>query len=308
VATAATASLFWFVIYRTKDLLSTGFCAFALLMPAITTNIVADAPLWAFAAMVAWALYLVARYVENEYSVYLFQAGLLITIAFYIDVRVGIGALVLGAELFALYAVRETARAICVTLVLVFPVAYFALTSAYVQWVFTGHPWVPLPPVGPRPIWHAYPVVLAYFIALASVAAVPRASRRRYHVAIFLTLPIVSLTGQLFGRRAAAGEVALLAMAGALAAITQIGNVWLRRISSLALLCGAGALALTMPPIPSQHILFNAPAPPAFVPSPGHPEWELYVNVARWLVALIMAAGVILLARHSLRRLTGRTA
>jgi hypothetical protein len=279
-------------------------CTLALFAPAVTASALGIAPVWGFAAMLAWVLYMVARYVENEYSLYLLQAGLLVVIGFFIDASIAVYAIVLSIDLFALYAARQRSRGVSVVLVLLFPVLFAALSWAALEWVFTGHPWAPLPPAGTREIVTAYPTAAAYVVAVIAIALSPRATRRRYHIAVFMTWPIAIGVMWLLGRETSAGEALLIGTACTLAAITQIANVWLRRFASLALCVSAFALSATLSPIPIQTIAL-LPLPPLAQVQYVHPAWLEYVDPVRWGLCVLAAGAVVLLVRHSLRRLTG---
>ena len=306
VATLATLALLWFVFHRSGDIVTALLACVALLSPAITVDALGAAPFWAFAAIVAWALYMACRYIDKEYSLYVFQAGLLIAFAYFIDVRIALIALALGGSILLLLARRELRRGICVAIVLLFPIVYFTLSWGFVQWIFTGHPWMALPPLGSRGITSAYPIVLLYLFAIGCVAVAPKSRYPRLHVAIFLGIPVAAALGLWIGRGFSGGEIALLGLACTLTALTQIGNTWLRRIAALAAAAASISLAFTLPALPPHAIVSLAP-PATYAADLGHPAWEHVADIARYIIAIGLAVGIALLARHSLRRLTGRT-
>lgn len=301
LAGAATVALLWLALYRMQDWPSALCAALAPLAPGIATHAVEHVAFWAFATMLGWALYMASRYVERSYSLYVFQAGLLIAVALAIDVRVGIFALVLGLGLFASYA-REWRRGLCVALVLIFPIVYFALAWTFVRWSFSGT--LSLPAAGGSML-AAYPVGAAFAFAFLCVALVPRATAHRHHLAIFASVPLVVGLAALAGMSFSAADAALLGCATTMAAVTQIGPVWLRRIAALGLATACASLGYVMPSSPMTPVAIDvsglqSSAPVnVFIPALAY---------ARYAIALLLAIGVILLARHSLRRLTGRTA
>jgi hypothetical protein len=300
LAGMATVALLWLALYRMHDWPSALCAALAPLAPGIAAHAVEHAAFWAFAAMLAWALYMASRYVERSYSLYVFQAGLLIAVALAIDVRVGIFALVLGLGLFASY-VREWRRGLCIALVLIFPVVYFALAWTFVRWSFSGT--LALPSAGGN-LFAAYPVGAAFAFAFLCVAVAPRAKARRHQLVIFASVPIVVGLASLAGMGFSADDAALLGCAATMAAVTQIGPVWLRRVAALALAAACAALSYLMPASPMTPVAIDvsglqSSAPvDVFIPALAY---------ARYAIALLLAIGVIVLARHSLRRLTGRT-
>lgn len=312
VGTVATASLLWFAFHRMQDVVSASLASIALLTPIVTTLAIGDAPFWSFAAIAAWSLYMIARYVENPYSLYVFQAGLLIGVAFFIDIRIELFAAVLAVALFALYAARERARGMSVALVLVFPVIYFSLAWAFVAWIFTGQPWMPIPPPGEQSLAQAYPIEVLYLFALTAVAAAPRAHHRRFLVAVFATVPVVIGVCALTRRAFSAGEFVLLGVACTIAATTQIGNLWLRRFVALGTVgaCLWVGHVLPAPPLQTLGVLQAAVASRTVAAVGGtvvSTTVAPVLTLTRYAIAVVLAVGIVLLARHSLRRLTGRT-
>lgn len=306
VAMLATVSLLWFAFHRTGDALTALLLSASLLVPALTADALGSAPFWAFAALLSWALYLIARYAGRDYSLYLFQAGLQIAAALFIDVRAALVAAFAAAALFILFLRDQRARGLSVAIVLLFPIAYGAAAWSFLQLVFTGHGWPAVSPLGFRAAWQAYPVALAYLLALTGIALAPRADRRRYLLAVFFALPLAALTAASLGVPFTAGELVLLATAGVLAAVTQIAAIWLRRAVAGALLAAMLWLPHVLAAIPPQRTA-TLPA----ILSVGEPAWlpdvwnRAFIE-AHYVVAVLFAAGVLLLARHCALRLTGR--
>jgi hypothetical protein len=306
-ALAATLALFGLAT-KSSDLIASVLLIFALLMPAVTIEALADAPAWLFAAMLAWSMYLLVRYTEQEYSVYLFGAGLLIAFGSFIDLRIGAFALVASVCLFVLYALKhQPYQGLSIIVAMIFPIVYFGAAWAFVTWVFERHGAFILPNLMLRPIVAAYPVAIASFIAAACVAVSCRTTYRRFAFAIFLSLLVIVFVASISGLSFGAGEFSLLGLACAIAAITQIENVWLRRFAALVLLASAIALSFTLPAIGPQTLNLRATetvAPPVVT----HAAWEGYLMAIRLTVAFLLAIGVVLLGLHSLRKLTGTTA
>ncbi len=308
LAVIATALAVYTAVHYTKDPLTAVLGAVAMVTPAATTAAVEDATGWIFAAMLARALYLLARYTEREYSVYLFQAGLLIALGVFIDLRMAAFGLAVAAFLFVAYAGSEFWRGVSVALVVVFPVGYFFVAWTFVQWVFTGHWSILLPPLGIRPINEAFPAGIAYLVAVLFVGLSPRGGYRRYLVAACLAPLVVVLISSATGLTLGASDFALMGLACALVAITQVGNVWMRRAGALVLLASSIALSYTLPPLPAQTVHLAAPSQVIPVPVVTHAVWEQSVTDVRLATAVILAILTILLARHCLAKLTGRTA
>lgn len=304
-ATAAVA-LVWIALHYTKDTLTSVLLALAMVAPAVTLAAVADAAAWFFAAMLAWAVYMLARYTEREYSVYLFQAGMLIAIGVFFDLRMAAFAIAVGVLLFAVFASREFWRGVSVALVLLFPVGFFFVAWNFVQWVFTGHLAILLPPLGVRPMWEAYPAAIAAAFAVLCVAISPRASHRAYLAAVVFSPTVLIGLSSAAGVPLGAGEFALLGLACALAATTQVGNIWLRRLAALVVLVAAVALSFTLPPLPPYPLHLAIPAIPPHVVT--HHEWEASLAAIRDVIAVLLAIGTVVVAIHSLRKLTGETA
>ncbi len=306
-AVAATLALIGLAMC-TSDLISTVLLVLALLTPAVTTDALADASAWLFAAMLAWSMYLLVRFTEREYSVYLFGAGLLIAFGSFIDVRIGAFAALASVSLFVLYALkRQPYEGLSVIVAMIFPIVYFAAAWAFVSWVFERQLALLVPHLNLRPVLAAYPVAIASFVVATCVGISCRTAYRRFAIAIFLSLLVIvflaSITGLAFG----AGEFALLGLACSLAAVTQVENVWLRRFAALVVLASAVALSYTLPPLVPQTLNLRATetiAPPAVT----HASWESYVVGIRLTLAVLLGVGVVLLGIHSLKKLTGSTA
>jgi hypothetical protein len=249
-------------------------------------------------------MYLLARYSEKEYSFYLFEAGLIIALGMFIDLRMGIFAIAVALALFIDYAPQQFWRGVSVALVLTFPVAFFFVAWTFVEWVFTGTWGFPLPPLGIRPIYEAWPAGVAYAVALACVVIAPRGTQRRYLLAICFAPVIITLLSGTSGLTLAAGEFSLIWLAYALVTITQIGNIWLRRFAAAVLLLGSIGLSYTLPPLATQMLNLDqvTAIPPPVV---THYAWEGWMLVMRIVIAVILAILTILLAIHSLRKLTG---
>jgi hypothetical protein len=292
----------------TSDLIASVLLVLALLVPTVTEEALADASAWLFAAMLAWSMYLLVRFTEREYSVYLFGAGLLIAFGSFIDVRIGAFAALASVSLFVLYALkRQPYEGLSVIVAMIFPIVYFAAAWAFVSWVFERHMSLLVPHLNLRPVLAAYPVAIASFVVAACVAISCRSAYRRFAIAIFLSLLVIvflaSITGLAFG----AGEFALLGLACSLAAVTQVENVWLRRFAALVVLASAVALSYTLPPLVPQTLNLRATetiAPPVVT----HASWESYVVGIRLTLAVLLGIGVVLLGIHSLKKLTGSTA
>jgi hypothetical protein len=306
-ALAATLALV-VLAAKSSDLVATVLLVLALLMPAVTTEALADATAWLFAAMLAWSMYLLVRYTEQEYSVYLFGAGLLIAFGSFIDLRIGAFAAVASVLLFVLYALkRQPYHGLSVIVAMVFPIVYFGAAWAFVTWVFERHGAVILPHLNLRPVLAAYPVAIASFIAAACVAISCRTTYRRFAFAIFLSLLVIVFVASISGLSFGAGEFSLLGLACAIAADTQIENVWLRRFAALVVLASAIALSFTLPALVPQTLNLRATetvAPPVIT----HAAWEGYLMAIRLTVAFLLAVGAVLLGLHSLKKLTGTTA
>jgi hypothetical protein len=300
----ATASLVWIAINYTKDPLTSVLASLAMLTPAVTSTAMSDATEWIFAAMLAWAMYMLMRYTEREYSVYLFQAGLIIAIGIFIDLRMAAFALSVSLALFLDYAGKHFWRGVSVALVLVFPVVFFFIAWNFVQWTFTGHFSFIFERIVWRPANEAWPAAAAYLIALVFVAISPREAYRRYILAICLAPVVIVILSSATGLELGAAEFALIGIACSVVAITQIGNPWLRRIASLVLLGASIGLTFTLPPLATEMLnLQQVPliAPPTIT----HYAWEGWLTTMRIILAVILAILTLLLAIHSLNKLTG---
>lgn len=300
----ATTLAVWTAVRYTNDRLSAVLTTLAMLTPAVALTALADATAWIFAAMLTRAMYLLARYTEREYSVYLFQAGLIIAIGIFIDLRMAAFALSVSLALFFNYAAKEFWRGVSVALVLVFPVIFFFIAWNFVQWVFTGHLAFLAPPLVWRPANEAWPAAAAYIVALLLVAVSPRGEHRRYLLAICLAPAVILVLSSATGLTLGAGEFALIGLACTIVAITQIGNLWLRRTGAAVLLAASIVLRFTLPPLATEMLNLSGSAvigPPVVT----HYTWEGWVTAMRIILAVILAILTILLARHSLAKLTG---
>ncbi len=300
----STTLLVWTALHYTNDRISGLLASLAMLTPAVALTALADATAWIFAAMLARAMYLLARYTERDYSVYLFQAGLIIAIGIFIDLRMAAFALSVSLALFFDYAGKAFWRGVSVALVLVFPVAFFFVAWNFVQWVFTGHFGILLPPLVWRPANEAWPAAAAYLVTLLFVIISPRGEHRRYLVAVCLAPVVILLLSSATGLTLGAAEFALIGLAYCVTTITQIGNLWLRRIAALVLLVASIGLRWTLPPLATEMLSLNGSAvilPPAIT----HYVWEGWVTAMRIVIAVILAILTLLLARHSLDKLTG---
>ncbi|HEX8806879.1 MAG TPA: hypothetical protein VF741_08010 [Candidatus Aquilonibacter sp.] len=300
----ATMLAVWTAVRYTNDRLSALLTTLAMLTPAVALTALADATAWIFAAMLTRAMYLLARYTEREYSVYLFQAGLIIAIGIFIDLRMAAFAFSVSLALFFNYARREFWQGVSVALVLVFPVFFFFIGWNFVQWVFTGHLGFLLPPLIWRPANEAWPAAAAYIVSLVLVAISPRGEHRRYLLAICLAPAVILVLSSATGLTLGAGEFALIGLACTIVAITQIGNVWLRRVGAAVLLASSIVLRFTLPPLATEMLNLSGSAvigPPTIT----HYTWEGWVTAMRIILAVILAILTILLARHSLAKLTG---
>jgi hypothetical protein len=307
LSVVTTLSLLWIAIRYSKDLVTAAFSSAAILMPVVVINELADATAAIFAAMLAWAMYMLARYTEQEYSVYLFQAGLLISVGIFIDLRMAAFAFAVSLALFIDFAIGQFWRGVSVALVLIFPTVFFFVAWNFVQWVFTGTFSILFPPLGYRPIWESWPAAVAYYFALLCVAISPRSARRRYLVSVCLAPTVVVLLSSASGLTMAASEFALIGLAYAVVTTTQVGNIWLRRLSALVTLLAAVALYFTLPPL--HPLALNLATGAQTIPPPvvTHHWWEIYVFGARIATAVVLAILTILLAIHSLAKLTGET-
>jgi hypothetical protein len=300
----ATASLVWIAVNYMNDRVSSLLASLAMLTPSVALIALADATAWIFAAMLAWAMYMLARYTEREYSVYLFQAGLIIAIGIFIDLRMAAFALSVSLALFLDYAGKYFWRGVSVALVLVFPVVFFFIAWNFVQWVFTTHWGILIPPVVWRPANEAWPAAAAYLVAVLFVAISPRGARRRYIITVCLAPVVILLLSSATGLEFGATEFALIGLAYSVTAITQIGNPWLRRTAAVVLLAASIGLHWTLPPLATEMLNLNGSAviaPPVIT----HYVWESWVTTMRIVIAVILAILTILLARHSLDKLTG---
>jgi hypothetical protein len=307
LALAATMALVGLAT-KSDDLITTVLLVVALLVPVVTREALADSSAWLFAAMLAWSMYLLVRYTEQEYSVYLFGAGLLIAFGSFIDLRIGAFAAVASVCLFILYALKKEAyQGLSIIVAMIFPIVYFGVAWAFVTWIFERHGAVILPHLNLRPVIAAYPVAIASFIAAACVAISSRTAHRRFAFAIFLSLLVIVFVASISGLSFGAGEFSLLGLACAIAAVTQIENIWLRRFAALVLLASAVALTFTLPPLTPQTLNLQATETVAS-PVITHASWEGYLMGIRLTVAFLLAVGVVVLGLHSLKKLTGTTA
>lgn len=300
----ATTAVLWIAIRYTNDPLTAVLLSVAVLTPAITLTALEFPAAWLFAAMLAWAIYNLARYTEREYSVYLFQAGMIIAIGIFVDLRMAAFALVVSFILFIEYARKAFWQGVSVALVLIFPVVFFYLSWNYAQWVFTGKFGFLVPPVGLRPFWQTWPIGAAYIFSLLCLAISPRATVRRYLLAVCASPAIIVLVAAATGASLGAGGFALIGLAFSIVTITQIGNPMLRRVAALVTLAGAIGLRYTLPPLATEMFdLDPVQTIPAHVVT--HYVWESWVFGVRIALAIILAILTVLLARHSLQKLTG---
>lgn len=305
ICTVATGFALFRAVHSMEDRVTAGLVVVTLLTPSVTTGVLENPIAWLFAWMLGRAMFMLVRYTERGYSVYLFQTGMLIAVGIFIYLRMAAFALIASILLFLEYAFTNFWRGVSVVLALGFPVAFFFLMWTFVQWVFTGHFGILVPPIGPRPIYQAWPVGVAYAAALIAVVISPRAPQRRYILAVCLAPLVIAAMPGLTGLAMSAGDFALVGLMCSVVPVTQIANIWLRRSCALLMALAAVALHYTLPPLATAMFNFEAvyqTIPPQVV---THHPWETYVVAARIALAVAMAIGLLLFARHALTKLTG---
>lgn len=90
------------------------------------------------AVLLALAVLNIGRYLDYGYSLYVFGAGVLYGLTFFIDFRTIFLLVVIVPAVYVPLARRSHAQALCVALALSVPVLFMAGSWMYVNWVFLG--------------------------------------------------------------------------------------------------------------------------------------------------------------------------
>ena len=90
------------------------------------------------AVLLALAVFYLGRYIDYGYSLYLFAAGTLYGLTFFIDFRTIVLLLVLVPAIVAPLYRKSLPQAISVSLTIALPLVFMAAAWIYVNWIFLG--------------------------------------------------------------------------------------------------------------------------------------------------------------------------
>lgn len=93
-----------------------------------------------FYILLCFSVLYTIRYIETEYSLYIFISGLLFGIIFFVDFRILFSIPLYIISLFLLTIKNNINYRLAIILVKISPIIFFLLSWLYLNWIFTGNP------------------------------------------------------------------------------------------------------------------------------------------------------------------------
>ncbi|QID33857.1 hypothetical protein [Pampinifervens florentissimum] len=93
-----------------------------------------------FYILLSLSVFYTVRHIETKYSLYIFVAGLLLGITFFVDFRSLFVVPVYFISLFLLTSKENFPYRVAIVVVKITPVVFFLFSWLYLNWIFTGNP------------------------------------------------------------------------------------------------------------------------------------------------------------------------